>query len=74
MPLASYPGQLVQTGGTYRVLHYKHRDADNHMIFSVGQVFPHCAACDDLMEYVFVPDSLAPVAQKPTRQRAPAPK
>jgi hypothetical protein len=74
MPLASYPGQPVQRAGTYRVTHYKHREADTHMIFSVGQIFPHCHACDDLIEYAFVPDGLMPVAERPSPRVGPWPK
>jgi hypothetical protein len=74
MPLASYPGQTVQKGGTYRVTHYKHRDADTHMIFAVGQIFPHCRTCDDLVEYNLLPDSLIPVARKVSSQIGQLPK
>jgi hypothetical protein len=74
MPLASYPGQPVPKGGTYRVTHYKHRDADTFMVFAVGQIFPHCRICDDLVEYNLVPDSLIPVAWKPSVQIGALPK
>ena len=70
MAPVNQPGQPVQTAGTYRVTHYKHRESDTHMIFRVGQVFPHCHACDDLVEYTFVPGALTPVAHQPKRRSA----
>jgi hypothetical protein len=74
MPPANEPGQPVKTAGTYHVTHYKHREDDTYMVFRIGQVFPHCRACDDLLEYDFVPGALMPAGLESSRHIGLLPK
>ena len=51
-PTVHYPGQVVESSGVYRVIHYKHRESDTETSFVAGDIFPHCGKCDDLTAYI----------------------
>jgi hypothetical protein len=59
-PIVCHPGQPISIGGLYHVIHYKHRDSDTEMIFKAREIFPHCRECDDLVEYFFITENIAP--------------
>ena len=52
------PGEPVMFSGIYKVNHFKHREDDAEIALVVGQKFPHCGPCDDLVQYI--PVRMAP--------------
>jgi hypothetical protein len=59
-PIVCRPGQPIFTAGLYYVVHHKHRESDTEMFFKARDIFPHCNTCDDLVEYFFIADRIAP--------------
>jgi two-component system, chemotaxis family, chemotaxis protein CheY len=64
VPMRYSTGQAIPRSGIYTVFHEQHR-LPHEVTLLEGEVFPHCAKCGDLVEFVL--DQTAPYAPNPTQ-------